>query len=142
MQKREFRKDFSGQDLSGKDLSHTDFICCNFTDANLSDANCSYCDFTGSMLKHTRCANTDFSHTCLACHFEPIDAFGITWTLDCKTFTGMHTTKLWWFSNLYFSILIRPDIDDKEDALRKELEKVFGSEKLAKLKALFIRRQI
>lgn len=139
---RYFRKDFSGQNLSGQDLSHTEFTCCNFTDTNLSGANCSHCDFTGSMLKGTNCNRTNFAFSCLACHFEPSDSFGITWTLDCNTFTGMHTTKLWWFSNLYFSMLIKPDIDDKTDTLHNSLMLVFGADRFERLKSLFARRQL
>jgi hypothetical protein len=136
-----FRKDFSGQDLSGQDLSSTEFTCCNFTDTNLANADCSNCDFTGCILIRTNCNRTNFANSCLACHFEPSDSFGITWTLDCSTFRGMTTTKLWWFSNLYFSMLIKPTIDDKDDTLRPELEKVFGSTRLERLKDLFKRRQ-
>lgn len=136
-----FRKDFSGQDLSGQDLSSTQFTCCNFTDTNLSGADCSNCDFTGSLIVRTKCTNTNFANTCLACKFEPSDAFGITWTLNCRTFTGMSTSKLWWFSNLYFSMLMRPELDKGKD-LRDELKKVFGEDRLGRLKDLFRRRQI
>lgn len=138
---RYFRKKFNGQSLVGQDLSHTEFTCCDFTDADLTDADCSYSDFTGSLLVRTKCTNTNFAHTKLACKFEPSDAFGITWTLECRTFSGMQTSKLWWFSMLYFAMLIKPELDKGID-LRDELKKVFGGDRFERLKNLFLTRQL
>jgi len=139
--KKFFRKDFSGQDLSGQDLSYSEFVCCNFTDANLSNANCSHSDFTGSVLERTKCTHTNFMKTRLACAFRPSDAYGMTLTLECKTFKGMVISKIWWHGFVYFAMLMKPEEDNGKD-LRDKIIEAFGVERYAKIKRLFATREI
>lgn len=136
-----FRKDFSGQDLSGQDLSHSDFICCNFKDANLSNANCSFSDFTGSNLANTKCTHTNFMKSCLACHFYPSDAYGMTLTLECRTFKAMQISKMWWYGFIYFGMLMTPELDKGKDS-RDYIITAIGKERYLRLTALFRRREI
>lgn len=136
-----FRKDLSGQDLSGQDLSYSDFICCNFRDTNLTKANCSYSDFTGSILDRTKCTHTNFMKSKLACVFRPSDAYGMTLTLECKTFKGMVISKLWWHGFVYFAMLMKPEEDNGKD-LRDKIIEAFGTDRYLKIKSLFDRREI
>lgn len=137
-----FREDFSGQDLSGKDLSSTEFVACNFTKADLSNADCSNCDFTASILKDTKCTNTNFSHSCLACMFHPSDCFGMTLTLDCRTFSRMNISLKWWFSFLYFAMQMVPEKEKGIDLRDKLKQEVIGSQRFERLQTLFKNRQL
>lgn len=136
-----FRKDFKGQDLSGADLSYSEFTCCNFRDANLSNANCSYSDFTGSILVNTKCTHTNFMKSKLACAFQPSDAFGMTLTLECRTFKGMVISKMWWFGYIYFAMLMKPEEENGKD-LRDKIIEAIGTERYLKLHRLFSSREI
>ena|SRR6201996_9868304 len=140
--KQFFRKDFSGQDLSEQNLSHSTFTCCNFNKANLTKANCSYSDFTASTMIGTKCTYTDFSHTKLACVFRPMDAFGITWTMECRTFKGMTVNMLWWLCYIYFAIMMTPDKEKDGSDPRDKLITLMGKEKYLKLAAMFKAREI
>ena len=131
-----FRKDFSGQDLSGQDLSHSDFICCKFDDADLSRANCSHSNFTGASLRNTKCTFTDFAHSCLACVFEPSDAYGITLTMHCNTFDQMRISKMWWYGFMFFATMMKVEKDPK---LHTALKQFIGDDYYEKLQRLFKR---
>lgn len=138
---RFFRKDFSGQNLSKQDLSYSEFVCCNFTNTDLSHANCTHSDFTGSILRNTKCTFTDFSHSALGCSFFPSDCFGMTLTLSCRTFKGMHISRMWWFGFIYFALKMKPELENGKD-LRDNVIEAIGIERYKKLSSLFASREI
>lgn len=139
--KKFLQKDFKGLDLSGQDLSHSEFILCNFEDTNLSNADCSHSVFTGSKLKNTKCTHTNFMKSRLDCYFHPSDAYGMTLTLECRTFKGMVISRLWWYGYVYFAMLMLPEKDKGKD-LHDAIIQAFGTERYLKIKALFAAREI
>jgi uncharacterized protein YjbI with pentapeptide repeats len=136
-----FAKDFSGIDLRGVPMHHSRFNLCKFVGSDMSGNDCSHSDFSGSDLTNVRCNGTDFGHSTLGCRFYPKDAFGITLTMECRTFKGMMVSKLWWLSFVFFATLMIPEKDKGAD-LNDLLIKALGGERYIKLKQLFEARQI
>lgn len=136
-----FAKDFSGMDLRGVPMHHSRFNLCKFRDTDIRGNDCTHSDFSGSDLTNVNCNGTDFAHTILGCRFFPKDAFGITITLECRTFRGMLVSKLWWFAWIYFALLMIPE-KDKGTNLSDILIQALGCERYTRLKQLFANRQI
>lgn len=94
-------KKFNGRDFSGKFLQYGNFhgatlLNCNFRDcdlryANFTGANCYGSDFTNSILSRVNMTDCNLQRTI----FKPKDAFGITITMKCETFTDMEIDDTW-----------------------------------------------
>jgi uncharacterized protein YjbI with pentapeptide repeats len=139
--KKWFHQDFSGMDLKGVPMHHSRFTICNFTGVDISGNDCTHSDFSGSNLTDVRCNGTDFGHSVLGCRFFPKDAYGMTVTLECRTFKGMVVSKLWYLSWLYLATLTIPE-NDKGVNLRDLVIGALGFERFAKLKKIFDVRQM
>jgi uncharacterized protein YjbI with pentapeptide repeats len=137
------RKDFSGQDLRRFNLSKAVFHFCNFDKANLSEVDCSGSDFMGSTFRDTTCYRTNFKDCKLAgVVFEPKDAYGVTFSFTCETFTGMRISQLWFYSWLMMAAAMVPIEPPTELTLTDKLIAMIGAERYVRLKALFARREI
>src|ERR1700676_844502 len=89
--------DFSGQNLADADFRKAELIGCNFNNADLSYTNFEGANLRGATLIRSRCFRTNFKDACLMyAKFEPKDAFGVTFSFDCNTFTGLEFSELWW----------------------------------------------
>ena len=139
--KQFFNQDFSDMDLKGVPMHHSRFTLCNFTNADISANDCSHSDFSGSILKDVKCNGTNFAHSILGCRFYPKDAYGITVTLECRTFRGMVVSKLWWLAWVYFALIMLPEKDNGV-SLTDLLIKGLGAERYLKLKKIFDARQM
>lgn len=134
---------FEGQDLRGKDLSGSIYLNCNFDNADLTEANCSRCDFTCSSFRHTLLTRTNFAQSKLACTvFEPNDCYGMTITLECRTFQNATIGQIHWYSWLMFLASMMPVAVPVKDNLRDNLVALIGAERYVKLKAMFARREL
>jgi hypothetical protein len=136
-----FNKDFSDMDLKGVPMDHSVFTLCKFKNADISGNDCSYSNFSGSDLTDVIANSTNFAHSQLGCRFFPKDAYGITLTLECKTFQGMVVGKLWWYAWLYFAAIMLPEKDEGKD-LVDILIKAIGSQKYLTLKKIFEARRM
>lgn len=136
-----FNQDFAGMDLKGIPMHHSKFNLCKFIDADISGNDCSHSDFSGSNLTNVRCNGTNFAHSILSCRFFPKDAFGITVTLECRTFQGMLVSKLWWFAWVYFALIMVPE-KDKGTNLNDLLIAALGADRYIKLKQIFDARRM
>lgn len=136
-----FNKDFSGMDLKGVPMHHSRFALCKFVGTDITGNDCSHSDFSGSDLTDVRCNGANFAHTILGCRFFPKDAFGITVTLECRTFQGMLVNKLWWMAWVYFALIMIPEKDGGVN-LNDLLISALGSDRYIKLKKLFDARRI
>jgi hypothetical protein len=135
--------DFSGQDLTKADLSHSVFSQCNFDNADMSEAECTGTDFTGSTFRHTNMyrlngRNAKFAGTV----FEPKDCFGITLTMDCKTFENTHISQLYWYSVLTMWSSMLPALGPVKEPLRDNLIALIGAQRYVKLKQMLQTRQL
>lgn len=134
--------DFSGRDLRGKDLSRSIFRQCNFDRANLSNCNCQGSNFTGSSFRKAVLYRTDFKEAVLAATvFEPEDCYGMTITLNCKTFENMTVGQLWWYGWLLFATMMYPVTEPVKGDIRALLIGTIGAERYAKLVQLWRKRE-
>lgn len=139
--KRFYSVNFSGQNLSKCKIKGSLCYQCNFDDADLSEADCEGTDFTGSTFLRTNCYRANFRDASLAATvFEPKDAFGITVTLQCRTFQDMRVSALWWFGWLIFGTAMHPT--GTAEPVKDNLIAAIGAERYAKLKSLFLKREL
>ncbi len=137
---RFYSRDFSGQDLRKVSMRGSLFSSCNFDSADLSEADCTGSDFQGSSFDQTTCYRTNFKDATLAgTRFNPKDCFGMTLTLQCKTFQGMKVGALWFYAWLLFATMMHP-FGDTSDMVDRVVTAI-GPERWVKLKALFGKRQ-
>lgn len=139
------RVDFSGHDLRGCHLTKAEFLFCNFDKANMSEVDCTGSTFTGSTFRDTICYRTNFKDCKLGgIVFEPRDAYGVTFSFTCETFTGVKISQLWFFSWLLMAAAMEPQegLKPGEIGLVDKLIAVIGAERYVRLKALFARREL
>ena len=136
-------RDFSGQDLSKKDMRGSIFTGCNFDNTNLTDANCEGSDFSSATFRKALMTRANFGKCKLANSvFEPDDCYGITLTMDCMTFQGMHIGQLWWYGWLVLMASAEPKATPVQGSLKGSLIAVIGADRYIKLRELFKRRQV
>lgn len=136
------RVDYSGQDFRASSLSRMVFHHCNFDGCNLTDVDCEGTDFSGSSFRRALCTRTNFRNAKLAnTVFEPQDCYGMTITMDCKTFENARVSQLWWYGWLLFGAMMIPAIGPVKGNLRDVLIATIGAERFVKLRALFTRRE-
>lgn len=110
-------------DFTGMDLKNADFRGCslklakfnnaNLTYANFESANCYGADFTDAILHRTNFKDANLSSVI----FKPKDAFGITVTLECKSFQDMKITRNWWAGWLFYGLIMEVPDKDARDRL-------------------------
>jgi uncharacterized protein YjbI with pentapeptide repeats len=138
-----YNADFSDMDLSRRKLRQSLFYQCKFDRANMSEADCEGSDFFGSSFVDTVCYRTNFKDAKLAnTKFLPKDAFGITLTMQCKTFDGMHVSQNYFYAWLIFATMMKPDKFPVQEDLLNSLVVAIGPERYVKLKALFTKREM
>ena len=136
-------EDFRTQDLSHQDMSHSRFRRCNFDDANMSFVNGEGTSFIGSSFRRTNCYRFNAKDAELgATIFEPSDCYGMTVTLQCKTFTEMNVSKQWWYCWLILLTLMRPILRIGEDEIRDMLIAHIGAERYVRLRDKFRQRDL
>lgn len=135
--------DFSGRDLSHCDLSRSEFLGCNFDRADLTRADCEGADFTGSTFRDSILYRTNFKDAVLAgTAFEPKDCFGVTITMECRTFRDMRVGGLWYYCWLILLSLTFPEGFPGAEEIRDRLIGLIGAERYVRLKAMFQRREM
>lgn len=141
--KRFYNRDFKGKNLVKRKLRQSLFMQCNFDEADMSEADCEGSEFFGSTFRNTICYRTNFKDAKLAgTLFEPKDCFGITLTLQCKTFDGMKVSPLWWWGWIFFGTMLHPLTKLGQDDLRDGLIAHIGTERYLKLVSMFGKRDM
>jgi hypothetical protein len=133
-----------GADFHGRDLKHADFrgasvISANFRDcdlkfANFEGANLYGSDFTGANLH--RANLKDANTSCTVMHVK--DLYGVTITLECKSFQGMKLYPGWWFGWIFYALLMEAPSEEWEAKLITFL----GPERYSVLRSQYARRQL
>lgn len=140
--KKLYSQDFSGQNLSHAKMRNSLFHRCIFDNADMTEADCEGSEFFGSTFRQTICYRTNFKDAKLAgTVFEPKDCFGITLTLQCKTFEGMKVTALWWMMWGMFLTLMKPEKLNNEDLVDRAILMI-GPERYLKLKSMLLKREM
>jgi hypothetical protein len=136
------KEDFAGNDFRGQPLAGMVFHQCNFDGCNFTDVDCTGTDFSGSSFRKAICTRTNFRNAKLAnTVFEPADCYGMTLTMDCKTFENMRVSQLWWYGWLLFGTMMIPAVGPVPGNLRDVLIGAIGAERFVKLRDLFTRRE-
>ena len=138
-----YGKDFSGQTLAHAKMHNSLFHRCNFDNADMTEADCEGSEFFGSTFRQTNCYRTNFKDAKLAgTVFEPKECFGITITLQCKTFDGMKVTGLWWMMWAMFLTLMKPEkLPDGEDPVDRAILMI-GPDRYVRLRNLLQKREM
>jgi uncharacterized protein YjbI with pentapeptide repeats len=136
-----YSRDFSGMDFSHAKMRHSLFYQCNFNRSNMSMADCEGSEFTNSTFIDTICYRTNFKDAKLAnTQFAPKECFGMTITLQCKTFENMKVSQIWWYAFLFFATLMRPTNSPIKEPLLDNLIAMIGNNRWVKLNAMFGKR--
>jgi hypothetical protein len=139
--KRFHGRSFRGQNLARRKMKGSVFIHCCFDDADLTKADCSNSDFTASSFRNTILYGTNFANSRLAgTIFEPKDCFGMTVTLQCRTFDSMKMSPLWSMGWLAFFLMMKHS--GPAAHLPDEIIAAIGAERYAKIMSLFGKREI
>jgi hypothetical protein len=134
---------FSGRDMAGKKMDHSLFIRCCFDRSNMSNAEAEWSSFDYSSFKETKLSYTSFKESSLTgTIFEPSDAYGMTLTLQCKTFQGIRISQLWFLCWLLFGSMMTAAKYPVDEPWNDKLIALIGAERYVKLKALFCRREL
>lgn len=139
-----YSTDFSGQDLSHVRMRQSLFHRCNFDNANMTEADCEGSEFFGSTFRDTVCYRMNAKDAKLAATiFEPKDCFGMTVTLQCKTFDKMKVSTLWWLVWLMFASTMRPGKTvAEEEEWQNKMIAMIGSERYIHLRSLMTKREL
>jgi len=138
-----YQHDFSGQDLSKMKLRQSLFHRCNFDNADLTEADCEGSEFFGSTFRDTVMYRTNCKDAKLASTiFEPKDCFGLTLTMQCKTFDKMKVSPMWWYAWLMFASLMIPGNVKESEELQNRLMQAVGAERYLRLRTLLAKREL
>ncbi len=136
-------RSFKGIDLKKRVLRNSVFENCDFDDVDMSEADCTGSSFINCTFRNTLMYRTNFKDVGFGSSiFEPKDAYGITITMECKTFQNMQVSHWWFFAFLMFATQMRPVREIGKEDLRNTLISCIGAIRYNKLCALFSRRDI
>lgn len=145
-QKKNFRGlVFNGVDFSGMDLEKADFRSarcpyCKFHDvnarfANFEGANVMFSEWRGADLHR---ANFKDAQLCDADMQGVKDFFGITLTMECRSWANLKVDSGFWYGFLFYGLLMEAPTDIDRDKLITFL----GPERYTTLKTLYATRQM
>jgi len=135
--------DFSGQNLSRLRMKQSLFHRCNFDNADMTEADCEGSEFFGSTFRDTVMYRTNCKDAKLAATiFEPKDAFGLTVTLQCKTFDKMKVSPMWWYTFICLATLMLPGNVKDQELMINALIQAIGPERYVRLRTLLQKREI
>lgn len=138
-----YSQDFSQQDLSGLKMRSSLFHHCNFDGADLTESDCEGSEFFLSTFRDSKMYRTNMKDAKLAqTVFEPRDCFGMTLTLQCKTFDKMKVSPMWWYIFLCFGSLMIAGSVKENDELQNRLVQAIGPERYVKLRTMLVKREI
>lgn len=132
--------DFSERDLRREPMAYQIYNNCNFDGATLPD-DCSHTRFIQCSFRRTNCRGVNFMNSVFpACVWEPDDCYGMTITINCKTFENLHISQLWFYLWLMMAASMRPAAGPVTADLRELLISFIGQDRYLKLHALLVRR--
>jgi uncharacterized protein YjbI with pentapeptide repeats len=130
---RKFTGKFNRANFRGQSLVRADFRGASLCEADFTDTDCSFANFEGADCWGARFTNANlhranFRDAVLAnAYLDARDTFGITLTMSCDTFNGMHAGYLWWGYLFFATMMQGPD-----DIAADKLIAAFGKERYLK----------
>ena len=136
---------FPGADFSGMDLSRADFRSASCPYANFENTNCKMINAEGANFTMTKWRGSNLHRANLRdANLQDADMrgvkdfFGITLTMDCKTWKGLKLDPGFWYGFLFYGLVMEPPT--KED--KERLELCLGPEHYKVLHNLYATRQM
>lgn len=136
---------FPGVDFSGLDLSKADFRSASCSYCNFDNTNCKQMNAEGANFTMTRWnganlhrANLKDATLCDADMTGVTDFFGITMTMECRTWKGLKLSPGFWYGFLYYGLLMEAPTPEAKE----KLELLIGPERFKVLYDLYATRQM
>lgn len=131
--------DFSGLDLEHADfrnasVPYANFSKCKLRYANFENANCFGANFDQADLHRANFKDAVLSDAIMTAS----DMFGVTLTMECRSFQGMRLAPGHWWGFLFYGLLMKPPSPEAEEALIKAM----GVERYTVLREQYVRRRI
>lgn len=135
-----YEADFSGMDLSkadfrGASCPYANFENCNCRMINAEGGNFTMSKWTGADLHR---ANFKDATLCDADMRGVKDFFGITLSMDCKTWKGLKLDPGAYYGFLFYGFLMEPPTEEVKD----KLITFFGAERYTTLRDLYANRRM
>lgn len=135
-----YEADFSGLDLEkadfrGASCPYANFENCNCKMMNAEGANFTLTKWSGANLHR---ANFKDATLCDADWRGVKDLFGITLSMDCKTWKGLKLDPGYWYGFLFYGLLMEPPTEEAKD----KLTAFFGPERYNTLRDLYAVRRM
>ena len=132
--------DFSGKNLQGADFRGASVPYCNFTGCNLRFANFENANCYGTKFNDADCHRANFKDAQLSDSTVGMasDLYGVTFTLECKSFQGIQISPGWWYGWLFYGLLMKPPTKEAEDSLIQ----MMGIERYSVLRDQYARRRL
>jgi uncharacterized protein YjbI with pentapeptide repeats len=132
--------DFSGHNLQGADfrgaaVPYCNFSRCNLKFANFENANCYGTQFEDADLHRANFKDAQMSDSSIG---MAKDLYGVTFTLECKSFQGIKIDSGWWYGWLFYGLLMKPPSQEAED----KLIQMMGIERYSVLRDQYARRRM
>jgi hypothetical protein len=134
-----------GVDFSGMDLEKADFRSAACPYANFENTNCKMLNAEGANFTMTKWAGSNLHRANLkdatlsdADMRGVKDFFGVTITLECRTWQGVKLDPGFWYGWLFYGLLMEPPTEE----LKEKLQLFFGEERFTTLKNLYAHRRM
>lgn len=111
--------DFTGMDLEKADFRSASAPYCNFSDTNCRFINAEGANFTLSKWKGSNLHRANLKDTilCDADMRGVKDLFGITMTMECRTWKGLKVDPGFWYGFLFYGLLMEPPTEEAKEKL-------------------------
>ena len=135
----------NGADFSGMDLEKADFRGARCPYANFTNTNCRFTNFEGTNLMFTQWKGSDLHRAnlkdavlCDADMRGVKDFFGVTMTMECRSWKGLKVDSGFWHGFLFYGLLMDPPTPEDKD----KLTTFFGADRYKVLRDLYAVRQV
>ena len=136
---------FHGVDFSGLDLEKADFRSASCPYCNFTNTNCRMMNAEGANFTCTQWAGADLHRAnlkdavlCDADMRGVKDFFGVTLTMECRTWMGLKLDPGYWYGWLFYGLLMEPPTQEAKD----KLTLFFGEERYNVLRDLYAHRRM
>jgi len=136
---------FDGMNLEkakfcGAALPWSSFKGCNLKEANFEGANCTGADFDGANVRRANFKDTNMCDV----KFDVTDAFGVTITMDCKSFAHLRVNAGFWWGLLFYGFMMDPieGPDFNPEEVKEKLSLLFGAQRYNTLKEHYLTRRM
>lgn len=128
-------KNLQGADFRGASVPYCKFNKCNLRFANFENANCYGAEFEDADAHRANFKDAQLSDSSIG---MASDLYGVTFTLECKSFQGITINSGWWHGWLFYGLLMKPPTQEDEDKLIQCL----GIERYSVLRDQYARRRM